>query len=713
MICGGLLVASVASVLVWGEIRFNEYKGIRQTLLTSSVSGAKVIDTRFGPMGYIQIVSTRSNHRHPGASLSMPLGTNAPRDQHAIFVDGSLACSLAKKLTLEQNKYFDWVMTALPYQLIEKPRTLVPSVAGGVAIAEALHHGAPRVLGVAANPQFVSIMRDYSDYNGALLDRDGVEVRSGEGRAVAQSTDERFDVIILRGLNGSGQSVAAAAGSAESYLLTVEAMQAYLRALADGGIVTVMMKTWAPAYRALRLLPTGVAALRAEGVDSPTDKVVFVRDQDWGMLMLKPSGFDDRDVGIIRKWTRSRSIDVSYMPGITAEDVADQYTSILEETYADAARALVASASSAEKFVDDYYFDISPTTDDRPYFGSVVRLGLTDVGLADYQRRSAEAGAKGASAPVKAPAGEDVPDLDGGGDVPDLDGGGDVPDLDSGGPEDEPGAPEPVAPGSAGEQVTSEEFAEDEAAADDEASGFFAAFRRLPGGLWGIYVQLATLAQAAFFGLLIILIPLIGARRGIAGVRGKASTLVYFACLGLGFMCAEMVLIRKLTLLLASPLFAVTVVLAAILFFAGVGSHWAGRFADGKKAISVAVGGAITTVLLYILVLDPIIRGALGFPTMARILVAVILIAPVALFLGFAFPTGLTALDSDEGRRRLVPWAWAINGATSVVGAVGVELASTHFGFRAVLLAMCGFYALAWVTFPGRLADSGPPTSAQ
>ena len=71
--------------------------------------------------------------------------------------------------------------------------------------------------------------------------------------------------------------------------------------------------------------------------------------------------------------------------------------------------------------------------------------------------------------------------------------------------------------------------------------------------------------------------------------------------------------------------------------------------------------------------------------------------------MGMPFPLGLARLG--EGRPGLIPWAWAINGCASVLGAVIAALFAIEFGFTAVIVMALGFYILACWTFPGSAAD--------
>ncbi len=723
-----------------GDIKFNEYKGILGTLRTSDISGAEVIDERYGPMGFIQLVSSRSERTAPGLSAGTPFGVSPP-EQHALFVDGEKVGSLARQLTDTDARYLDWLLSALPYNLLTAPNVLLLQVAGGESIVEALHHGAKKVRGVTTNPHFLDLMRAYRNYNGGLVERPEVAVAVGESRAVAETATESFDLVMMRGLDASGLSVSSTPGHSESYLLTVEAFETYLNALTEDGMIAVTMRLSVPPWKAIRLIPTIAAALRNVAAESPKDSVVFIRDTFLGLLVVKPSGFTATEVSQVRSWAHQRSFDLSYVPGIEKRET-NLFTVLLDETYTDAAQSCLMGADACQEFMSEYLFDISPTQDDRPYFGHVV-TGRTSQGLSEYQRKSVEALESAAPRPsadsVKAVVSESQIGLDAGrfdGDAVGSEkdtasehevlsnpGGLDGDDFaDSevdanlGGPDGSASASDDVAANPGGLDgdanddelnaenrdsfgVESPDSANETAAAD---TGWLHSIRHIPVELWGAYLHWFTLIQAFIFALMIVVVPLF-ARTRVRRAPRKIRTLLFFACLGFGFMGAEMVLIRKLTLLLANPIFSVTIVLAAILVGSGIGSGYAGRFIGrGTTAIKIAALGIITTVALYLLFLDSIILAALGLSTAVRGIIAVLLIIPLAFFLGFPFPTALATLNARAESQSLVPWAWAINGATGVIAAVGAEMLITYYGFSVVLLAVLFCYAVAWICFPGR-----------
>ncbi len=231
---------------------------------------------------------------------------------------------------------------------------------------------------------------------------------------------------------------------------------------------------------------------------------------------------------------------------------------------------------------------------------------------------------------------------------------------------------------------------------------------RARGGLgqleWGYLVLVATLVQALLAGVVLILLPLwLGRRQGLAKGHGqRGRVLIYFTAIGLGFLFLEIAFIQKFILLLSHPLYAVAVVLCAFLVCAGLGSAFSRRLADQRWAVLWAVAGITGLAVVYLLALPILFPWALSWPEPVKIVCAVVLIAPLAFWMGMPFPLGLAQLS--QAAPGLVPWAWAINGCASVVSAVLATLLAVQVGFSGVVAAAVMLYLVAAVATPQRMA---------
>lgn len=214
-----------------------------------------------------------------------------------------------------------------------------------------------------------------------------------------------------------------------------------------------------------------------------------------------------------------------------------------------------------------------------------------------------------------------------------------------------------------------------------------------PWGGSGYFVLVALLGVALLASAILILLPLVftpGGANASGGPRGKV--LAYFGLLGMGFLFVEIPLMQRFILFLGQPIYAFTAVLAALLLFSGLGSLAATRLSP--RHVLPLLSAAI---LLYPLGLPLLFQALLGTPLAVRLLATALSLAPLGLLMGIPFPGGLAWLrESTPG---LIPWAWGINGCTSVLASVLAALFALSAGFSWVLVAAALAYAGAWLAF--------------
>ena len=214
-----------------------------------------------------------------------------------------------------------------------------------------------------------------------------------------------------------------------------------------------------------------------------------------------------------------------------------------------------------------------------------------------------------------------------------------------------------------------------------------------PWGGSGYFVLIALLCVAVLSSVALVLLPLGFARRGAIELQGpKARVLTYFGLLGIGFLFVEIPLMQRFILFLGQPIYAFTAVLAALLFFSGLGSLGVPRLSPRYTLPVLAV-----VILLYPLGLPLLFRAMLGAPMAMRLPVACLSLAPLGFLMGVPFPGGLAWLrDRAPG---LIPWAWAINGCGSVLASIMAVMIALSAGFSWVLAAGAAAYGLAWIAF--------------
>lgn len=205
---------------------------------------------------------------------------------------------------------------------------------------------------------------------------------------------------------------------------------------------------------------------------------------------------------------------------------------------------------------------------------------------------------------------------------------------------------------------------------------------------------LVLLAQTIVLAAALIFLPLVRFSREGLRVPRRGRFLLYFAALGFGFITIEMALLSHFTLFLGQPVYTYAVILASLLVFTGLGAHLTGRFAaNPRQALLRSVPLLLMTLLVTALVVPLLFAAALGFALWLRILLAVLVLAPLGILLGMPFPLGLQIVSGEAAP--LVSWAWGVNGFFTVIGTVTALILGMTFGFKLVLLVGASCYLLA------------------
>jgi hypothetical protein len=217
---------------------------------------------------------------------------------------------------------------------------------------------------------------------------------------------------------------------------------------------------------------------------------------------------------------------------------------------------------------------------------------------------------------------------------------------------------------------------------------------------WGYLLLWATLAIACIAALSLVLIPLVfGWRTIFSHNPGKFRTIVYFACLGAGYIMVEVGLISDFMLALSNATVSASVLITGMLVFSGLGAFFSERYLDRARSIMPKIFVAIGILLIgYGLFLDRALDLIGTLPYLLRLICCFALIFPPAFLMGFPMPTAMTSL-ARLGKDHMFLWAWGINGCFSVVGAALVPIIATSFGLSAVLMIAGCAYLIAMPAF--------------
>ncbi|MDP2810999.1 MAG: hypothetical protein Q8O34_12695 [Rhodocyclaceae bacterium] len=586
------------------ELVSSDYKDLSQAL---RVKDARVMAQRVSPLGVVTVVASPLVPLRHAPGLSLNAGEGPPA-QLGLFVDGQAAGAVTRfDGDTAPLAYLTHTTSALPYGLLQRPRVLVLGAGAGGDVLQALVHGAQRVDAVELDAQVTALVQeDLADFSGRPYSLPGVQLHAAEARGFIAASRDDFDLIQLALLDSFGASAAGLGSLNESHLYTVEALDAYLRRLAPGGLLAITRWVSLPPRDSLRLFATAVAALEGRGVPDPGRSLLMIRGWNTTTLMLKNGAFSAAEIARVKSFCRQHSFDIAHVHGIAAAE-ANLFNVLERDDFFTGTLALL--GPGRRDFIERYKFELTPATDEQPYFFHFFKWRSLPE-LLDVRSR------------------------------------GGLPPLD-----------------------------------------------------WGYPVLIMALLQAVAVSLLLILLPLALAdtRSAFAAAPPtlRRRVAVYFMALGLGFMAIEIPFLQRFSLFLSHPLYAAAVVLASFLVFAGLGARFSARLAPDARWPFAAIAGIA---LLYVVLLPPLLSALMGLAQVWKILLTILLVAPLAFCMGMPFPLGLAAV---AGRAEaLVPWAWGINGFASVVAVLLATLLAIHWGQSLVVMAAVLLYGIAAWQFP-------------
>ncbi len=627
------------------DIAVSSYKGISYA---RNFPDAKRLYRSFSPFGDLQVYSSSYMHFAPGLSDNAAFNVpELPANTYVgMFIDGEGPSGIMRTLPPEDANYYQYLPMYYPYVVKPHAKAFVVQFGGGLSAMTALNAGATSVTIAEGNPEVLRAFRsaDLKEATGNILADPRVKVVGYDGRLFLAHTNERYDVIDLSLADSVGLSNPGGFAISEKYAYTQQALQSYIHGLTDGGVLSVTL--WnkeEPPKSVLRFYATMAKAARGVGGDWARSLFVSESYLSTTTVLYKKGGFTDAELAALRQHTADLSFDEVYSPGFpfdpaSAKGILDQYQASIfgDGTETDASTA--GDATSATDGVSDAPSDGTQTAVPSTTLARLVWQGLVQGGQAD---------------------------------------------------------------------VTGHYVFDVQPLTDDRP--YFAGYIRpadLPRTLdrldtvqddWGYLLLWATLAVACLAAAVLILPPMVlGGRNRMGG--GKLAIIVYFGCLGLGYITVEVGLISWFTRALTNPTIAASIVLSGMLVCSGLGS-WAAekiaRVGHVLPVLMVAIAlclGAMTLALPA--VLETI--GAFSYP--GRIVSCLAIMAPVAFLMGFPMATAMNGL-ALRGRDQMFVWAWGINGSFSVIGAAAVPLTAVSFGLSAVLEVAAVAYALAMLAF--------------
>jgi hypothetical protein len=326
-------------------------------------AGARLVAERDGALGRLRVVAAPALRYLPGASLTLAVPV-PPRP--VLYRNGQ---PLGARALAPDSAFYALTTSAALFAI---PRTERPP-AGDSLLLIGLGGGGDIWLARNARVRRITALDPDRRIDALLapgtLGSDVSRV-ARDARGYLHGADGRYGWILIGGLGSIGGVSAGMASAGEDYLFTVEGVRDLWRSLDEDGILAVTRWVLEPPRDVLRLAATVRAVLDDEEIRA-ADHVALVRGWDTATLLVTKRPLDAGRIAALSAWCRDRWFDLAWAPGVAMAE-ANVFNIVDPDLFHSGVEALL--GPDPRRFLERYPFDVTPVSDDAPFFNHFLPL---------------------------------------------------------------------------------------------------------------------------------------------------------------------------------------------------------------------------------------------------------------------------------------------------------------------------------------------------
>ena len=299
------------------------------------------------------------------------VGVSGEDSNWSIVIDGDAPTAIPSfdwdRMTTDNQFELTHGGPGFPYLVRPGAKTLIIGAGGGYDVARAFASGSRDITAVEINPIIADTIgrKEFVSDNHGLYLRPEVHLVIEDGRSFVRRSRDKYQVLQATRVNSWASTAAGAFALTESNLYTSDAFYDYLSHLTEDGVLAFTRWSFDPPRESLRLLSVAKVALDRLGEKRPESNVIVIREpasrlQDWkaqDTVLISRKPFSTEDLTRVRSGLAEAHSEGVYLPG---DPPNNPYGQLLLTANPDA-------------FYAQYPFDVSPVSDDRPFFFYTVQ----------------------------------------------------------------------------------------------------------------------------------------------------------------------------------------------------------------------------------------------------------------------------------------------------------------------------------------------------
>lgn len=324
-----------------------------------------------------------------GPSPKFPQDVKLP--VKVLIIDGDAGTPITKfDGDFSKHEYLEYDVTNVAYTMPNIKKAAIIGVGGGRDLLSAKYFGVEKVTALDVNPVQIDLLLNhprFKDYAN-LYNQPGVTILNEEARSWFRQNTEKLDLIQMSLIDTWAATGAGAFALSENGLYTTEAWTIFMNDLSDHGVFTLSRWSASIMDDTGRSLSVAMSTLFNQGITEPRKHIALINSSQIATLIISKSPFTEEQLAALEQTALEKEYNIFLAPnkptppGILGQLI--QAKSVKE-----------INAISSKQF-----FDVSASTDMRPFFFNqarltmplaVTKLALTDDGAHHVSRGQAKA----------------------------------------------------------------------------------------------------------------------------------------------------------------------------------------------------------------------------------------------------------------------------------------------------------------------------------
>ncbi|MGN7437791.1 MAG: hypothetical protein ACTHOO_04030 [Alcanivorax sp.] len=284
-----------------------------------------------------------------------------------LIIDGDAGTPITKfDGDFSKHKYLEYDVTNIAYNLPNIKKAAIIGVGGGRDLMSAKYFGVEKVTALDVNPVQIKLLKDHPEYSkyANLKDQPGVTILNEEARSWFRQNEEKLDLVQMSLIDTWAATGAGAFALSENGLYTTDAWTIFMNDLSENGVFTLSRWSASVMDDTGRSLSVAMATLFKQGITNARDHIVLVTSGPIATLVISKSPFTDEQLAAIEKASMEKEYRIVLMPN--RQPPAGLVGDLINAK----------SVDEIKEISSKQFFDISPSTDMKPFFFNQARLTM-------------------------------------------------------------------------------------------------------------------------------------------------------------------------------------------------------------------------------------------------------------------------------------------------------------------------------------------------